>query len=119
VPTLQPSDVVIMDNLGSHKIGGVREAVEARGASLVYRPPYSPDLDPIEQAFAELKGTPRRIAARTMSRLWDALGDLLARFTLQECANYLASAGYVSSGSMVRQPPNRSRNGRLRLWDRR
>ena len=73
MPTLQPSDVVIMDNLGSHKVGGVREAVEARGASLVYLPPYSPDLNPIEQAFAELKGTPRRIAVRTMSRLWDAL----------------------------------------------
>ena len=97
----------------------MREAVEARGASLVYLSPYSPDLNPIEQAFAEIKGTPRRIAARSMSRLWDALGDLLARLTLQECANYLASAGYVSSGSMVRQPPNRSRNGRLRLWDRR
>jgi transposase len=94
-PTLKPGDVVILDNLGSHKVAGVREAIEARGATLVYLPPYSPDLNPIEQAFAKLKALLRKIAARTVSRLWDAIGDLLDRFTPQECANYLANAGYV------------------------
>ncbi len=94
-PTLKPGDIVILDNLSSHKVTGVREMVEARGATLVYLPPYSPDLNPIEQAFAKLKSLLRKIAARTVSRLWDALGDLLGRFTPQECANYLANAGYV------------------------
>jgi transposase len=96
-PTLSPGDTVIMDNLPSHKVAGVRDAIEARGAMLVYLPPYSPDLNPIEQAFAKLKALLRKIAARTVSRLWDALGDLLHRFTPQECANYLADAGYVPS----------------------
>ena len=79
----------------SKKVPGGREMVEARGATLVYLPPYSPDLNPIEQAFAKLKSLLRKIAARTVSRLWDALGDLLDCFTPQECANYLANAGYV------------------------
>jgi transposase len=95
VPTLVPGDIVILDNLSSHKVVGVCEAIEARGASLVYLPPYSPDLNPIEQAFAKLKALLRKIAARTIAALWDALGDILDRFTPQECANYLASAGYV------------------------
>jgi transposase len=94
-PTLSPGDIVIMDNLASHKVAGVREAIEGRGARLVYLPPYSPDLNPIEQAFAKLKALLRKIAARTVSKLWDALGELLDRFTPQECANYLAHAGYV------------------------
>jgi transposase len=94
-PTLQPGDIVIMDNLGSHKVTGVREAIEARGATLRYLPPYSPDLNPIEQAFAKLKSLLRQLAARTIARLWDALGDLLERFTPQECINYLANLGYV------------------------
>jgi transposase len=94
-PTLKPGDIVILDNLASHKVAGVREAIEARDASLVYLPPYSPDLNPIEQAFAKLKALLRKIAARTVSTLWDALGDVLDRFTPQECANYLANAGYV------------------------
>jgi transposase len=93
-PTLAPGDIVILDNLGSHKVAGVREAIEARGASLVYLPPYSPDLNPIEQAFAKLKALLRKIAARTISA-WDALGDIVARFTPEESANYLANAGYV------------------------
>jgi transposase len=99
-PTLSADDFVIMDNLSSHKVAGVREAIEARGAKLIYLPPYSPDLNPIEQAFAKLKALLRKIAARTVTTLWDALGDLLDRFTPQECANYLANAGYV--------PPNRN-----------
>jgi transposase len=94
-PTLIPGDIVVLDNLGSHKVAGVREAIEARCASLVYLPPYSPDLNPIEQAFAKLKALLRKIAARTVAALWDALGDILDRFTPQECANYLANAGYV------------------------
>jgi transposase len=94
-PTLKPGDIVILDNLASHKVAGVREAINARGASLVYLPPYSPDLNPIEQAFAKLKALLRKIAARTVSTIWDALGDVLDRFTPQECANYLANAGYV------------------------
>jgi len=99
-PTLSAGDYVIMDNLPSHKVAGVRDAIEARGAKLIYLPPYSPDLNPIEQAFAKLKALLRKIAARTVTTLWDALGDLLDRFTPQECANYLANAGYV--------PPNRN-----------
>jgi transposase len=95
VPTLKPGDIVILDNLGSHKVAGVRQAIEATGAALIYLPPYSPDLNPIEQAFAKLKALLRKLAARTVSGLWGALGDLLDRFTPQECANYLASAGYV------------------------
>jgi transposase len=100
-PTLAPGDLVVVDNLGSHKVAGVREAIEARGANLVYLPPYSPDLNPIEQAFAKLKALLRKIAARTVAALWDALGDILKRFTPQECANYLANAGY---GSLKRNP---------------
>ncbi len=73
----------------------MREAIERHGATLVYLPPYSPDLNPIEQAFAKLKALLRKIAARTLARLWDAVGDQLDRFTPQECVNYLANAGYV------------------------
>jgi transposase len=94
-PTLQPGDIVIMDNLSSHKVAGVREAIERHGATLVYLPPYSPDLNPIEQAFAKLKALLRNIAARTVATLWDAVGDQLGRFTPQECVNYLTNAGYV------------------------
>jgi transposase len=88
-------EIVILDNLGSHKVAGVRDAIQAHGATLVCLPPYSPDRNPIEQAFAKLKTLLRKLAARTVSSLWNALGDLLDRFTPQECANYLASAGYV------------------------
>jgi transposase len=96
-PTLTAGDIVIMDNLSSHKVAGVREMIEARGATLLYLPPYSPDLNPIEQAFAKLKALLRKLAARTVAALWDALGDLIYRFTPQECLNYLANAGYVPS----------------------
>ena len=94
-PTLKPGDIVILDNLSSHKVAGVRELIEAKGANFVYLPPYSPDLNPIEQAFAKLKALLRKAAARTIARLWDALGDMLGRFTHQECTNYLINAGYV------------------------
>jgi transposase len=95
-PTLAPGDIVIMDNLGSHKVAGVRQAIEARGASLLYLPPYSPDLNPIEQSFAKLKALIRKTAARTRDTLWIAIGQLLARFAPQECANYFANAGYAT-----------------------
>lgn len=96
-PTLGPGDLVILDNLGSHKVAGVREGIEAKGARLLYLPPYSPDLNPIEQAFAKLKSSLRKAAARTVDTLWTAIGDALQRFTPQECTNYFAEAGYVLS----------------------
>ena len=99
-PTLEPGDIVILDNLSSHKVAGIHDPIEARGASIVYLPPYSPDLNPIEQAFAKLKALLRKLAARTLPRLWDGLGNLLICFTPRECANYLAAAGYG--------PPNRN-----------
>ena len=97
-PTLRPGDVLVMDNLSSHKVAGVREAVEAAGATLRYLPPYSPDLNPIEQAFAKLKALLRDAAARTTEALWAAVGRLLDRFPPAECARYLAHCGYGQSG---------------------
>ena len=97
-PALRPGDVVVMDNLGSHKVAGVREAIEARGATLLYLPPYSPDLDPIEQVFAKLKALLRAAAARTTEALRAAVGHLLGRFPPAECARYLAHCGYGRSG---------------------
>jgi transposase len=96
-PTLRPGAVVVMDNLGAHKVQGVREAIEARGARLRYLPPYSPDLNPIELAFAKLKALLRRAAARSVEVLWHTLGQLLDAFSPAECAHYLAHAGYVPS----------------------
>jgi transposase len=97
VPTLKPGDVVIMDNLRSHKIAGVREAIEAAGATLLFIPPYSPDLNPIEQAFAKLKALLRAKAIRTVDALWKALGSLVDRFTPEECANFLRHDGHFQS----------------------
>lgn len=96
-PTLGCGDVVIMDNLPAHKVQGVRQAVEARGAYLLYLPPYSPDLNPIEQVFAKLKALLRTAATRTVDALWHAIGQALDAFSPAECANYLANAGYVPS----------------------
>ena len=96
-PTLAPGDIVIMDNLPSHKVAGVREAIEACGAGLIYLPPYSPDLNPIEQAFAKLKALLRKAAARTVEALWTTVGESLAEFSSTECANYLADAAYRRS----------------------
>lgn len=96
-PTLAPGDIVIMDNLGSHKVAGIRTAIEARGAYLLYLPPYSPDLNPIEQVFAKLKALLRKAAARTVDALWAAIGQLLDRFPAPECANYFRNAGYGRS----------------------
>jgi transposase len=97
-PSLAPGEIVIADNLSSHKVVGVREAIEARGASLWFLPSYSPDLNPIEQVFAKLKQLLRAEAPRTLDALWAAVGRLLDRFTPAECANYLAHDGYRRSG---------------------
>jgi len=94
VPTLSPGDIVIMDNLGSHKGAGVRKAIEAAGAKLIYLPPYSPDFNPIENAFSKLKALLRKAAERTIDALWDRIGALLEQFTPHECANFFAAAGY-------------------------
>lgn len=93
-PTLRPGDVVVMDNLSAHKVAGVTEAIRRVGASVLYLPPYSPDLNPIEQAFAKLKALLRGAAARTKETLWDTIGQLLDRFSPVECRNYLSNSGY-------------------------
>ena len=93
-PTLTSGDIVVMDNLGSHKVAGVRKAIEAAGARLLYLPPYSPDLNPIEQAFAKLKALLRAKALRTVETLWNALGDIVPCFSPHECANFLRHTGY-------------------------
>jgi transposase len=97
VPTLAPGDIVVMDNLGSHKGQAVRRAIRAAGAKLFFLPPYSPDLNPIEQVFAKLKGLLRKAAPRTVEATWQRIGQLLDRFTPQECANYLRNAGYAAT----------------------
>jgi transposase len=96
VPTLKPGDIVIMDNLGSHKGLAVRRAIRAAGAKLLFLPPYSPDLNPIEQVFAKLKTLLRKAGERTVEATWKRIGELLERFNPQECANYLSNAGYAS-----------------------
>jgi len=97
VPTLKPGDVVIMDNLRCHKVAGVREAIEAAGASGMFIPPYRPDLNPIALAFAKLKALRRARAIRTVDALWNALGNLVDCFTPEECANYFQHDGYFQS----------------------
>ena len=96
-PTLRKGDVVIMDNLRSHKVNGVREAIEAAGASLMFIPPYSPDLNPIEQAFAKLKSLLRARKIRTIDALWKAVGGIADCFKPHECASFLRHAGYFQS----------------------
>jgi len=93
-PELKPGDVVILDNLPAHKGSRVRETIEAAGASLLYLPPYSPDFNPIENAFAKLKALLRKAAERTVQGLWAAIGRLIDLFTPRECANYFTAAGY-------------------------
>jgi len=95
-PTLKPGDIVIMDNLGSHKGKSVRRAVRAAGAKLFFLPPYSPDINPIEQVFAKLKTLLRKAAERTVEATWKRIGVLLDCFSPTECANYFANAGYAS-----------------------
>ena len=93
-PTLAPGDIVVMDNLPAHRCAGVRPAIEAASARLQYLPPYSPDFNPIENAFAKLKAILRKAAARTIDDLWAAIGGALPKFTPNECANYFTAAGY-------------------------
>ncbi len=94
VPTLKPGDIVVMDNLGSHKGKDVRKAIRSAGAKLFFLPKYSPDLNPIEQLFAKLKHLLRKAAERTTDAVCAAIGQLLDQFTTQECANYFKQAGY-------------------------
>lgn len=96
-PALRPGDVLVLDNLGSHKVAGVRAAVERTGASILYLPPYSPDLNPIELAFSKLKRLLRRAAERTVEGLWQRIGRLLDRFTPAECRNYFRHCGYAAT----------------------
>ena len=97
VPTLSAGDIVIMDNLGSHKGHAVRQLIRAAGAKLFFLPRYSPDLNPIEQVFSKLKTLLRKADPRTTEATWRQIGTLLDRFTPEECANYLVNAGYASA----------------------
>ncbi len=99
VPTLRPDDVVVMDNLSSHKLAGVRKAIERVGARVVYLPPYSPDFNPIEMVFSKLKDLVRRVAPRTVEALWNLLGSLLDAFPADECRRYLRHCGYDATSS--------------------
>jgi transposase len=96
-PTLRPGDVVVMDNLSSHKRARVREAIEGAGCTLMYLPPYSPDLNPIELAFAKLKSLLRKAGKRTVDGLWEFLGQALDAFAPQECRNYMRHCGYTAT----------------------
>lgn len=98
VPELVTGDTVVMDNLSSHKVAGVREAIEAAGATLRYLPPYSPDYNPIEQVFAKLKALLRKAQARSLDTLWRVIGTLLDQFSSSECENYIRHCGYCQSG---------------------
>jgi len=95
-PTLQQGDVVILDNLASHKSEKAKKILKSRGAWFLFLPPYSPDLNPIEMAFAKLKAHLRRIGARTIEALWKAIGNICDLYSQEECSNYLRAAGYVA-----------------------
>ena len=97
VPTLRPGDIVVLDNLGSHKGQAVRHAIRNAGARLLFLPPYSPDLNPIEQVFAKLKTLLRKAAARDVEETWRGIGNVLNAFTTQECKNYIRNSGYASA----------------------
>ena len=97
VPTLRPGDIVVVDNLGSHKGAAVRRAIRAAGAHLLFLPPYSPDLNPIEQMFAKLKTLLRKADERSIAAVWHRIGNLLNAFSPQECQNYFSHAGYAST----------------------
>ena len=96
-PTLQPGDIVILDNLSSHKVSGVEKAIRATGATLLYLPPYSPDFNPIEKFFSKLKALLRKASKRSIDALWKEIGDLLDAVTAGECSNFFASCGYVNT----------------------
>jgi transposase len=94
VPTLRTDDIVIMDNLSSHKVVGVKKAIESVGAKVIYLPPYSPDLNPIENVFSKLKTLVRKLKLRKQDELWEKLGELCDKFSTEECKNYFRNAGY-------------------------
>lgn len=96
VPTLKPGDLVVMDNLGSHKADAIRHAIKAAGARLIFLPPYSPDLNPIEQAFSKLKHHLRNAGERSVEATWQRIGSILRSFSAEECRNYFINAGYGS-----------------------
>ena len=96
VPALKPGDIVVIDNLGSHKGKAVRSAIRAAGARLFFLPPYSPDLNPIEQVFAKLKAMLRKAQERSVESVWKRIGALLPAFPPQECTNYFKNSGYAS-----------------------
>ena len=93
-PSLKPGDIVVMDNLPAHRVAGVREAIEVKGASLRYLPPYSPDFNPIEMIFSKLKAFLRKAAARTIEALWEAVADALDMLTPDDCTNCFIASGY-------------------------
>jgi len=97
VPTLLPGETVILDNLGSHKVAGVEAAIVGAGASVLFLPPYSPDLNPIENFFAKLKALLRKAARRSTESLWEEIANLLPSVSSQECANYFTACGYVNT----------------------
>lgn len=97
VPTLRPGDLVVLDNLGSHKSIAVRRAIRQAGAHLLFLPPYSPDLNPIEQVFAKLKALLRKADERSIAAVWHRIGSLLGEFSSVECARYIRHAGYAST----------------------
>jgi transposase len=95
-PVLKPNDIVVMDNLPAHKVAGIRQAIEAQGAWLIYLPPYSPDLNPIEMVFAKFKAALRKAAARTVTKLWAEIANTLTTFSPQECGSYFKHCGYAN-----------------------
>ncbi len=97
VPVLHPGDIVVLDNLGSHKVAGIEEAMTAAGAQLLFLPPYSPDFNPIEQVFSKMKTYLRKAAKRTVEELWSAIGELMDAFAPDECERYIRHAGYGKS----------------------
>ena len=102
VPTLQPGDIVIADNLGAHKVAGIRRAIQAAGATLWYLPPYSPDLNPIELCFAKLKALVRTARCRRTETLWPFLGECLAHFSPDECRNYFRHCGVLGRHTVMK-----------------
>jgi len=96
-PTLKPGDIVVLDNLSSHKVAGVRQAIEEVGARLLYLPPYSPDFNPIEKFFSKLKTLLRKAAKRSTGDLWEEIKQILDNVDPKECSNFFASCGYVSN----------------------
>src|SRR3954464_12338999 len=109
-PTLAPGDIVLLDNLRSHKVAGIAEAIDARGAQLIYLPPYSPDLNPIEQAFAKYKALLRKAAERTIETLWQAIGRIADLFSPAECRNFFNNAGYAtcSETALIRRASSKA-----------